>query len=89
MSSIELIEKPGEKACLVYTECVSKNHQGGLKHRKLQLYIVHHTEKPDQCFVQLYKKYMEHLPEHNPDSPFYLTPISQPKNKIYVENTLI
>ena len=33
-SQIELIEKPGERGFLRYTEDVSKNHQGGLKGRK-------------------------------------------------------
>ena len=29
---IELIEQPGERACLKYTEDIPKNHPGGLKH---------------------------------------------------------
>ena len=38
MDIIQLVEKQGDHT-LVYTECVSKNHQGGLKHRKLKSYI--------------------------------------------------
>ena len=33
-SQLELIEKPGERAYLQYTEDISKNHPGGLKGRK-------------------------------------------------------
>ena len=39
MDIIQLVEKQGDHTQLVYTECVSKNHQGGLKHRKLKSYI--------------------------------------------------
>ena len=41
-SQIELIEKPGERAYLIYEEDVSKNHQGGLKNRKIKPKIVTH-----------------------------------------------
>lgn len=93
MGNIELVEKPGEVSCLVYTECVSKNHQGGLKHRKLKTkQVVHHanTENPERCFVRLYRKYKEHLPDIiQDDTPFYLTPIPKPKGKVWYKKTPI
>ena len=42
-SQIQIIEKPGERAHLIYTEDSSKNNQGGLKGRKMaakKLYIM-------------------------------------------------
>ena len=50
-SSVELVEKPGCTPCLVYTESVSKNNPGGLKHRKVSVKKVSHsanTERPDR-----------------------------------------
>ena len=32
---IEVVEKPGERAYLLYTEEISKNNQGGIKGRKV------------------------------------------------------
>ena len=36
MDNLQLVEKQGDHTQLVYTECVSKKHQVGLKHRKLK-----------------------------------------------------
>ena len=35
-SSVELVEKEGSITYLIYTETVSKNNPGGLKHRKVE-----------------------------------------------------
>ena len=51
---IELIEKPGERAYLQYTEDISKNHPCGLKGRKQNRKVVVHYENannPSRCFV--------------------------------------
>ena len=55
---IELIEKPGERAYLKYTEDISKNHLGGLKGRKHNPKVVlHETTNSPRCFVRLFKLY--------------------------------
>jgi hypothetical protein len=56
-SQIELVEKPGERAYLQYTEDISKNHPGGLKGRKQSAKVVVHYSNPSRCFVRLYKLY--------------------------------
>ena len=93
MNNIELVEKSGEPAQLVYTECVSKTCQGGLKNRKVKpKQVAHHQnlEKPERCFIRMYKKYIEHLPEAiGSDTPFYLTPIPKPKGKVWFKKTPI
>ena len=66
---IELLERPGELPLLRYTEDVSKNHPGGLKARNLTPKVVYHNsnlDKPERCFVHLFRKYMRLSP---PDSP--------------------
>ena len=78
---IELIEKPGKRPYLVYREDLSKNHQGGLKGRKVTPKVVEHysnTENPDRCFVALFKKYRELCPEDPVDNGFYLQPSHSP-----------
>jgi hypothetical protein len=35
-SSVELVEKKGSIPYMIYTETVSKNNPGGLKHRKVE-----------------------------------------------------
>ncbi len=77
-SSVQLIEKPKAFPYLLYTESVSKNNPGGLKHRKVTTkQVTHHanTDRPDRCFVELYKQYRSHRPENVKDDAFYLTPI--------------
>ena len=57
-SSIELLEKEGSTPYLIYTETVSKNNPGGLKHRKVQPKQVKHfanTQCPERCFIEMYK----------------------------------
>ena len=59
-SQIEIVDKEGERAYLLYTEDCSKNHLGGLKGRHIQPNIVKHhanVENPDRCLVSLFKKY--------------------------------
>ena len=53
-SQIEVIQKPGERAFLRYTEDSSKNNQSGLKDRKNKVkQVVHHEniESPGRCPV--------------------------------------
>ena len=65
----------------MYIEDVSKNHPGGLKGRKIKPKIVYHhanTEKPERCFVHLYKLYNSHCPLNRPDNAYYLKPLQKP-----------
>ena len=70
------------RAYLEYSEDVSKNHPGGLKHRKTMPKIVQHYGNPDnpgRCFVRLFKLYNSLCPTNRPDNAFYLSPLSNPK----------
>ena len=85
-SQIQLVEKPGERAYLVYREDISKNHQGGLKNRKIKPKIVmHHAniENPRRCFVRLYKLYNSLCPPNRPNNTFYLQPLQKPIKDLY------
>ena len=78
-SQIQLIEKHGERPYLMYTEDLSKNHPGGLKGRKIKPKVVYHhanIEKPERCFVRLYKLYNSRCPPNRPDNAYYLQPNS-------------
>ena len=74
---IQLIEKPGERAHLLYTEDISKKRPGGLKGRKQKpKVVIHHanTADPSRCFVRLYNKLC--LPDR-PNGSFYLAPLKK------------
>ena len=89
LQSFELVERTGEVPYIVYRESVSKNHPGGLKNRHDKAKVViHHanTEQPDRCLIQFFKKYCEHCPE-GADDVFYLTPIQNPKYKVWYKVT--
>ena len=88
-SSVELVEKEGSIPYLIYTETVSKNNPGGLKHRKVEPKQVKHfanSECPEHCFVEMYKKYCLHRPENVTSDAFYLAPLSNPKNVVWYKN---
>jgi hypothetical protein len=80
---IQLIEKPGERPYLLYTEDRSKNNPGGLKGRKYKPKVVPHygnTDNPDRCFVRIFKKYRVLCPIDRPNNAFYLTPLTKPSD---------
>lgn len=80
-SQIELIEQPGHRAFLRYTEDISKNNPGGLKGRKNKPKVViqHENERePNRCFVRLYKLYQSKCPPNRPKHAFYLQPLKKP-----------
>ena len=65
---IQVIERPGERAYLQYTEEISKNRPGGLKNRKLKpKTVVHYANErnPNRCFVRLFKLYKSKCPTEN------------------------
>ena len=78
---IELVEHPGERSFLKYTEDVSKNHPGGLKGHNIKPKVVYHhsnEQNPEWCFVHLFKKYRELCPQDAPAHAFYLQPARSP-----------
>ena len=80
-SQIELIEQPGRRAFLRYTEDISKNNPGGLKGRKNKPKVViqhENKEEPNRCFVRLYKLYCSKSPPNRPKNAFYLQPLKKP-----------
>ena len=78
---IQVVEHPGERPYLKYTEDISKNRPGGLKGKKTVPKVVcHHanTENPQRCFVRLFKLYLEKCPANAPPHALYLRPASTP-----------
>jgi len=58
---IQVVEHPGERPLLWYTEDVSKNRPGGLKGRNIKPKVaVQHANLEDlkRCFMRLFKLYM-------------------------------
>ena len=81
-----VIEQPGQCPYLKYTEDVSKNHQGGLKGRKVVPKVVYHhsnVESPQRCFVRLFKLYLEKCPSNAPPHALYLRPASTPSTQCW------
>ena len=86
---IELVERPGERAYLRYTEDVSKNKPGGLKGRKMKPKVVlHHANEqdPGRCFVNLFKLYNSLCPKDRPKDVFYLQPLPKPSPGCWFSN---
>ena len=76
---IEVVERPGERPYLKYTEDTSKNRPRSLKGRKsAQKVVFHHsnTDNPTRCFVHLFKMYLAKCPNDAPSNAFYLRPAS-------------
>jgi hypothetical protein len=87
---IQVIENPGERPHLRYTEDISKNHPGGLKGRKQKpKVVIHHSneENPNRCFVRLFKLYNSLCPAERPDNAFYLSPLTKPKERCWFSRT--
>ena len=88
LSQIQLIEANNEDPCLLCTENISKNNKGGLAQHKLEAkQVVHHanTTKPERCFVQLYKTYLQYCPENGKQKLFIL--LKKPKDNIWFSST--
>ena len=84
---IELLEQPGERAHLKYTEDISKNRPGGLKHRKLKPKVVVHyanEQNPDRCFIRLFKLYKSLCPKENlKENALYMQPLKNPTDQCW------
>ena len=90
ITQFEIINPNSPSPSLIYTENVSKNHSGGLAHRKVQpKRVVHHCNisNPERCLVRLYQTYVEHCPKDRKSTAFYLTPLKKPKGDIWFMNT--
>ena len=80
-AQVELIESPGKRAYLRYTENISKNNPGGLKGRKYKPKVViqhENLDNPDRCFVRLFRLYQSKCPDSRPKDAFYLRPLAKP-----------
>ena len=78
---VKVVERPRERAYLEYTEDLSKNHPGGLKGRQIKPKVVRHhanTQRPERCFVSLFKRYRQLCPPDAPPDAFYLQPARHP-----------
>ena len=65
---------------LLYVEDTSKNHQGGLKQRKVLPKRVKHfanTKNPSRCFVRLFQLYISKLSMECPQDSFYFKPLQK------------
>ena len=80
-AQVELVDHPGEKTYLRYTEDISKNNPGGLQGRKNKPKVVtqyENAENPDRCFVRLFRLYQSKCPTSRPSDSFYLQPLKNP-----------
>ena len=73
---------------LRYTERFSKNHRFGINESRKEPKVTYLYADPDEsrCVVAVYKFYVEHRPETNGQSncsAFYLTPINNPKSRVW------
>ena len=86
---IEVVENPGERSYLTYTEDISKNRPGGLKGSKLKPKVVRHydnPQNPDRCFVRLFQLYQQHLPAERKKNSFYFQPLKKPNGDLWFSN---
>ena len=75
---------------LDYTEKASKNNKFGLKCLRLEpksTTVYPNLQNPDRCVIKMYKTYIEHRPVTEDNTPFYLTPLSEPKGNIWFKNS--
>ena len=72
------IHQSEEGKYLLYVEDAFKNHQGGLKGRKVSSKQVKHfenIENPARCFVRLFQLYLTKLAQGCPVNAFYFKPL--------------
>ena len=75
------------KEYLQYVEDISKTNNGGLAHLRIKRKVVRaykNLANPERCPVELYKKYVSHVPTETSDNAFYLRALSKPKGEILV-----
>ena len=77
---IKIEETSTAVPCLLHSENVSKNHQGGLKYQHVNPKEVRHfadQDKPSRCFVQLFRLYLSKLHPNSLKSAFYFKPLTK------------
>ena len=88
-TQFKLVEPVNGTPYLIYYENSSKNNAGGLSDRKVEPKCVTHyanDTNPHRCLVVLYKKYLEHRPDMK-ETAFYLTPLRNPRGKVWFSKT--
>ena len=86
---IKVVEQPGRRSYLEYTEDISKNRPVGLKGRKIEPKVVVHHENiknPASCFLILFQKYQSLCPQDAPTNAFYLTPLKKETKDCWFSN---
>ena len=71
---------------LQYTEDISKKNNGGLSHLRIKRKVVRaytNLTNVERCPVELYKKYLSHVPNKVSDNAFYLRALPKPNGKIW------
>ena len=89
LSQFEIQSDKEGSECLIYTENVSKNNQGGLSHRKVKPKTVtcySNKTNPQRCLVRLFQIYVGHRPAECNDA-LYLTPLRKHKGVIWYSKT--
>ena len=74
---------------LQYMEDVSKANNGGLCHLRVKRKVVRaykNSTNVERCPVELYKKYLSHMPKVNNDNAFYLRALPKPKGDVLYYN---
>ena len=69
-----------------YVEDISKTNNGGLAHLRIKREVVRaykNLANPERCPVELYKKYVLHVPTETSDNAFYLRALAKPKGEIW------
>ena len=67
-----------------------KNHPGGLRGQKMkQKVVIHHAnqDRPERCFVRLFKCYLALMPANRPADAFYLQPSRHPTSTCWFSAT--
>ncbi len=71
---------------LQYYEDISKTNNGGLAHLRIKIKVVRaykNLKNPERCPVELYKKYLSHVPTTTSDNAFHLQALPKPNGQIW------
>ena len=67
-------------------EDISKTNNGGLCHLRIKRKVVRaykNLTNVERCPVELYKKYLSHVPKEISDNAFYLRALPKPKGDVW------
>ena len=71
---------------LQYTDDISKTNNGGLSHLRIKRKVVRaykNLTNVERCPVELYKKYLSHMPNEVSGNAFYLRALPKPNGEIW------